>query len=120
MRRSEQREPWSTWLLLDLYLAHGWVTQSDNAHRKMDLHAAVKMRQKKRVGRTARQLAAEYNVDISHVYGVLRGDTFAPQILVAVDDETYLSLHRSARKSRKTIAEYACTLLKNHFEKEKP
>ncbi|MBX3231996.1 MAG: hypothetical protein KIT84_20230 [Labilithrix sp.] len=86
----------------------------------MDLFAAVEMRQKRRAGRTARQLAAEYKVDISHVYGVLRGDTFAPQILVPVDDETYLSLHRSARKARKTIPEQACILLKNYFEKEKP
>jgi hypothetical protein len=85
----------------------------------MDLLAAVEMRQKRRAGRTARQLAAEYKVDISHVYGVLRGDSYAPQIVVPVDDETYLSLHRASRKARKTIPEHACIILKNHFEKEK-
>lgn len=77
----------------------------------MNLLAAVEMRQKRRAGRTARQLAAEYKVDISHVYGILRGDTFAPQILVPVDDETYLLLHRSARKSRRTIHECASEVL---------
>lgn len=80
----------------------------------MDVLAAVAMRQKRRAGRTARQLAAEYKVDISHVYGVLRGDTFAPQISVTVDDETYLSLHRAALKSRKTISEHASKILKEH------
>lgn len=82
-----------------------------NTHRKMDMLAAVEMRQKRRAGRSARQLAAEYEVDVSHVHSVIRGDAYSTQILVPMDDETYLSLHRAANKSRKTIPEYAARIL---------
>ncbi len=78
----------------------------------MDMLAAVEMRQARKTGRSARQLAVEFKVDISHVYGVLRGDSYSPQITVPVDDETYLSLHRASKKARKTIPECASEILR--------
>jgi hypothetical protein len=82
----------------------------------MDTLAAVQMRQARKAGKTARQLAAEYGVDVSHVYGVLRGDSYAPQITVYVDDATYLAFHHSAKKARKTISEHASEILKERVK----
>lgn len=77
-----------------------------------DIMTAVEMRKKASEGATPKALAAEYDLDLSSIYAILRGDKHAPSITALLDDETLVLLDRSARRADTTRAKHAADLLR--------
>lgn len=82
-------------------------------NRKLTLDDAVAMRMARRAGRPAAELSAEYRVDRSHTFSILRGDSHPARVLVDLDDETYVALARGARLAKVSVAEYAAQVLRD-------
>lgn len=80
-------------------------------HRRLTLEDAIAIRTARRAGKTPKELSAEYQVEQSHVYGVLSGRSMRASLHVEVDDESYLRLANSAKFAGMTVAQYAAKIL---------